>query len=74
MATDNPTGGKKGGSTLDRLNLLSLLAQAGLAWKQGKKMRAALLLGAATIARKSRKLSYAIQGLLTLDSLRKRMK
>ncbi|WP_224334708.1 hypothetical protein [Haloprofundus halobius] len=74
MVDGTPTDGKKGGSTLDRLNLLSLLAQAGLAWKRGNTKRAGLLLGAATIARKSRKLSYAIQGLLTLDSLRKRMK
>ncbi|QCJ46300.1 MULTISPECIES: hypothetical protein [Haloprofundus] len=74
MSDDNPTDGKRGGSRFDRLNLLSLLAQAGLAWKRGNKKRAGLLLGAATIARKSRKLSYAIQGALTLDSLRKRMK
>ncbi|WP_224268416.1 hypothetical protein [Haloprofundus salinisoli] len=74
MTNENTSGGKKDGSTLDRLNLLSLLTQAGMAWKRGDKKRAGLLLGAATIARKSRKLSYAIQGALTLDSLRKRMK
>ncbi|WP_227354276.1 hypothetical protein [Haladaptatus salinisoli] len=60
--------------SLDKLNVLSLLAQAGYAFQKGNAKRGAILLGAATIAPKNRKLSYLVQGALTLDSLRKRLR
>ncbi len=47
---------------LDRLNVLSLLAQAGYNLKEGNTERAMLLFGAAALAPHSSKLSYAIQG------------
>lgn len=60
--------------SFDKLNVLSLLAQAGYAFQKGNAKRGAILLGAATIAPKNRKLSYLVQGALTLDSLRKRLR
>ncbi|WP_458188325.1 hypothetical protein [Haladaptatus sp. NG-WS-4] len=61
-------------NSLDKLNVLSLLAQAGYAFRKGNPKRGAILLGAATIAPKNRKLSYLVQGALTVDSLRKRLR
>jgi hypothetical protein len=51
-------------SSLTRLNVLSLLAQAGYNLKEGNPERAALLFGAAALAPQSSGLSYAIQGSL----------
>lgn len=48
--------------TLTRLNVLSLLAQAGYQLKKGNPERAMLLFGAAALAPHSKGLSYAIQG------------
>jgi hypothetical protein len=62
-----------GSSSFDKLNILSLLAQAGYAFQKGNAKRGALLLGAATIAPKNKEASYLIQGVLTLDSVRKRL-
>jgi hypothetical protein len=63
----------KGSSSFDKLNILSLLAQAGYAFQKGNAKRGALLLGAATIAPKSKEVSYLVQGVVTLDSIRKRL-
>jgi hypothetical protein len=54
---------------LTRLNVLSLLAQAGYQLKQGNTERAMLLFGAAALAPHSRGLSYAIQGGLAVNDL-----
>lgn len=62
-----------GSSSFDKLNILSLLAQAGYAFQKGNAKRGALLLGAATIAPKSKEASYLVQGVVTLDSIRKRL-
>jgi len=61
------------GISFDKLNILSLLAQAVYAFQKGNTKRGALLLGAATIAPKSKEASYLVQGVLTLDSIRKRL-
>ncbi|MGA9402821.1 hypothetical protein [Haladaptatus sp.] len=61
------------GISFDKLNILSLLAQAGYAFQKGNAKRGALLLGAATIAPKSKEASYLVQGVVTLDSIRKRL-
>ncbi|WP_435154277.1 hypothetical protein [Haladaptatus sp. DFWS20] len=63
-----------GNNSLDKLNVISLLAQAGNAFRKGQPMKGAILLGAATIAPKHRKLSYLVQGVVTVDDLRKRFK
>ena len=55
--------------TLTRLNVLSLLAQAGRALKNDNPQRAAVLLGAAALAPHSKGLSYAIQGVLTMNDV-----
>ncbi len=73
LSSAAPTGAKKQNS-FDKLNVLSLLAQAGYAFKKGNAKRGAILLGAATIAPKNRKLSYLVQGALTVDSIRKRLR
>jgi len=59
--------------SLDKLNVASLVAQAGYAFKRGNSKRALLLLGAASIAPKFRGASYLVQGALTLDSIRRRL-
>ncbi len=59
--------------SFDKLNILSLLAQAVYAFQKGNAKRGALLLGAATIAPKSREASYLVQGVVTLDSVRRRL-
>ncbi|WP_266077607.1 hypothetical protein [Haladaptatus caseinilyticus] len=63
-----------GNNSLDKLNVISLLAQAGNAFRKGQPMKGAILLGAATIAPKHRKLSYLVQGAITIDDLRKRFR
>ncbi|WP_049970290.1 hypothetical protein [Haladaptatus cibarius] len=63
-----------GGNSLDKLNVISLLAQAGNAFRKGEPMKGAILIGAATIAPKNRKLSYLVQGVVTADNIRKRFK
>ena len=59
------TNGSSGVGALTRLNVLSLLTQAGYNLKEGNTERAMLLFGAAALAPHSSKLSYAIQGGLT---------
>ena len=59
-------------NSFDRLNVASLVAQAGYAFKRGNSKRALLLLGAASVAPKYRVASYVVQGALTLDAVRKR--
>jgi hypothetical protein len=73
MASSSPAAPAQSDS-IDKLNVLSLLAQAGYAFQKGNAKRGAILLGAATIAPKNRKLSYLVQGALTLDSIRKRLR
>ncbi|SIR18215.1 hypothetical protein SAMN05421858_1722 [Haladaptatus litoreus] len=63
-----------GGNSLDKLNVISLLVQAGNAFRKGEPMKGAILIGAATIAPKNRKLSYLVQGVVTADNIRKRFK
>jgi len=62
--TGSPMGDANGSGpgALTRLNVLSLLAQAGYNLKEGNTERAMLLFGAAALAPHSSKLSYAIQG------------
>ncbi|WP_245799959.1 hypothetical protein [Haladaptatus litoreus] len=59
---------------MDKLNVISLLVQAGNAFRKGEPMKGAILIGAATIAPKNRKLSYLVQGVVTADNIRKRFK
>lgn len=54
---------------LTRLNVLSLLAQAGYNLKEGNTERAMLLFGAAALAPHSSKLSYVIQGGLAVNDV-----
>ena len=70
----NVSGGKKGSSALTKLNVASLLVQAGNALRKGNKKQAALLLGAATIAPRYKGASYLIQGGVSLNNLRKRLR
>ncbi|MFW6321360.1 MAG: hypothetical protein ACOC0Z_05870 [Halohasta sp.] len=60
-------------SRLKQLNVVSLLAQAGRAQRNGDTERAALLFGAALIAPKYSTASYLIQGALTANDLRKKV-
>ena len=71
----NQTGGRRtaGSSTLSKLNVASLLVQAGNALRKGNKKQAALLFGAATIAPRYRVASYLIQGGVGLNNLRKKL-
>ncbi|PSQ25440.1 hypothetical protein BRD01_01980 [Halobacteriales archaeon QS_8_65_32] len=65
MSSDSPPDFTEGASNvgaLTRLNVFSLLAQAGYNLKEGNTERAMLLFGAAALAPHSSKLSYAIQG------------
>jgi cyanate permease len=57
---------------MTRLNIVSLLAQAGYALKNGNKQRAALLFGTAMMASRYKRASYAIRGALTVNDLRKK--
>ena len=61
------------GVNMDNLNAVSLLFEAALALRDGRKQRAALLFGAATLAGRSKKLGWLVQGGLTLDRIRRRM-
>ena len=70
----NPSGRAAGGSNaLTKLNVASLLVQAGNALRKGNTKQAALLFGAATIAPRYRVASYLIQGGVGLNNLRKRL-
>ncbi|QLG60692.1 hypothetical protein [Halorarum salinum] len=60
--------------TMTRLNLVSILIQAGNALRKGNRRQAALLFGAATIAPRYRLASYVVQGGITLNNLRKRLR
>ena len=55
------------------LNALSFLVQAALAMRNGKPKRAFLLLGMASVAHKHKKLSWAFQGALAADDLRRKL-
>lgn len=55
------------------LNSLSFLAQAGLAFHRGRPKRAFILLGMASVAHKHKKLSWAFQGALAADDLRRKL-
>lgn len=70
-ADDLPTGTF---DTMTRLNLVSILIQAGNALRKGNRRQAALLFGAATIAPRYRLASYVVQGGITLNNLRKRLR
>ena len=61
-----------GRNALNRLSTLSLLAQAGRALYRGNRKLAALLAGAAVLARKWSGVSYVVQGALALYRLFKR--
>ncbi|XVH31987.1 hypothetical protein ACNS7O_02055 [Haloferacaceae archaeon DSL9] len=60
-------------STLDRLSLLSLVADAGYALYRGRTTVALLTLCAAVVAVKWSWVSFAAQGALTLFRLSKRL-
>ncbi|WP_313692692.1 hypothetical protein [Halorarum halobium] len=62
-----------GSNTLTRLNLASILVQAGNALRKGNRKQAALLFGAATIAPRYGAASHLLQGGITLNNLRKRL-
>lgn len=53
------------------MSVLSLFAEGALALKRGRKKRAALLFGAATLSTRYRAATYPIQGLLALDRVRR---
>ena len=57
----------------DNFNAVSLLFEAAYALHRGRKRRAALLFGAATLAGRSKKIGWLVQGGLTLDRLRRRL-
>ena len=61
-------------SQLTQFNVISLLAQAGHAYHNGNEQRAALLFGAAVIAPKYAGASYLIQGALTVNDLRQKLR
>lgn len=72
--TDQPTVQELlGESNLKKLNVASLLVQAGRAQQHGDTQRAALLFGAALIAPKYSRASYLIQGALTANDVRKKL-
>jgi len=60
-------------SKLKKLNVVSLLVQAGRAQQNGNTQRAALLFGAALIAPKYSRASYLVQGALTANDFRKKL-
>lgn len=72
-SSDGPLGRLLASEEMTRLNVLSLLAQAGYALKRGRKRRAALLLGTATLASRHEGLSYAVQATLTANDLRRKL-
>ncbi|WP_433624477.1 hypothetical protein [Halomicrococcus sp. NG-SE-24] len=59
--------------SFDRLNVVSLVVQAAYALKKGNPTRALILLGAASVAPRHKGLSYAVQGALTLNDVRKKL-
>ncbi|WP_253737814.1 hypothetical protein [Halohasta salina] len=60
-------------SNLKKLNVASLLVQAGHAQRSGDTRRAALLFGTALVAPKYSGVSYVVQGALTANDLRKKL-
>jgi len=62
-----------GESRVKKLNVVSLLVQAGRAQQHGDTKRAALLFGAALIAPKYSGASYLVQGALTANDLREKL-
>lgn len=77
MVDSNPATGSLGGllqgDEITQLNILSLLAQGGYAMKKGNTERALLLFGTALIAARYKRFSYAVQGALTMNDLRKKI-
>lgn len=73
MSNQSSSSRAAGSSTLAKLNVASLLLQAGNALRRGNTRQAALLLGAATIAPRYRVASYLIQGGVGLNNLRKKL-
>lgn len=67
------TTSRTGMSRWTKLNVVSLLVQAGVAFYRGRKRRAALLLGTAAVATRNKRLAYAIQGALVTNDVRKRL-
>ena len=65
------------GSPLDvrtnKLNVVSLLAQAVLALQNGNPKKAFLYLGAASVAPRHPALSWAVQGAVAADDMRKKL-
>lgn len=70
-SSDNQSTGLFNSGKITRLNVLSTMVQAGYALKKGNKRRAALLFGAALLASRQYKLSYAIQGAVILNDVKK---
>ena len=60
-------------NSFDKLNVLSLLAQAAFALKRGNPKRALVFLGAASIAPRHKGLSYLVQGAVTANDVRKKL-
>ncbi|WP_115863997.1 hypothetical protein [Halorussus litoreus] len=56
----------------NRLNVVTLVAQAAFALRNGKPTRAFLLLGAASIAPRHPALSMLFQGALAADDVRRK--
>lgn len=57
----------------NRLNVVSLLAQAVFALQNGEPKKAFLFLGAASVAPKYPGLSWAVQGALAANDVRKKL-
>ncbi|USZ68264.1 hypothetical protein NGM10_00640 [Halorussus salilacus] len=57
----------------DRLNVVSLLAQAAIAFRNGNPQKAFLYLGAASVAPRYPGLSWAVQGAVAANDVRKRL-
>lgn len=77
MASSDPVTGSLSGllqsDEMTELNILSLLAQGGYAMKNGNTQRALILFGTALIASRYKRFSYAVQGALTMNDLRKKI-
>lgn len=57
----------------NKLNVVSLLAQAALELQRGDPKKAFLYLGAASVAPKHPGLSWAVQGALAANDVRKKL-
>lgn len=59
---------------ITKLNILSLLAQAGRAMKNENTERALLLFGTALVAARYKRFSYAVQGALAMNDFLKKLR